>query len=413
MDHTCERGDEVESGTSDPILTSSSVTLSNPYMLQPEGGFQPPPVNRVARIGPNQIDPIQLGRIESPPLSLVHDSTLQFLQFNCMTGFGPNGTPNRVIGWAHPDLIKLLQHAGSTIYVDISFRRLPPGFEQCITLVVHDKPSEFSVPVFYILCTTRTLDSYRNALYFVAQATQLKLNPDEVLCDFDSDLLNALQMQFPNAVVKGSVYHFKKACRTRMDQLEISEEAINIAMEKGVLDMLVSISPDRVASAGIAWVKKQIKTKCAGGGVPYTQDQWRSFWVYFRRIWILRFPPNVWNMHGLNSSIIARTSNPLQQFLRELDGAFRLPDPSLQLFVATIERIARHHVADIGAETTTLPSAVEVHSDEETSSHEGSFGSNGDDDDDDDIRFIKTEASRGHGNVVDTIDGDEHKEEVD
>lgn len=114
-----------------------------------------------------------------------------------------------------------------------------------------------------------------------------------------------------------------------MERLEISEEATNIAMQKGVLDMLVSIPPDRVATAGIAWVKQQIMMKCDGAGVPYAQEKWRSFWVYFRRVWIAQFPPAVWSLHGLSDSIISRTSNPLEQFHRELDAAFTLPDPGL------------------------------------------------------------------------------------
>ncbi|EGZ19801.1 hypothetical protein PHYSODRAFT_492849 [Phytophthora sojae] len=317
-----------------------------------------------------------------------------------MNGYGPDNTPKRVIGWAHPHLVELLKHAGSTIYVDTSLRRLPPGFEQCLALVVHDKPSGFFVPVFYVLCTLRSVATYRSALGFIAGSTGRKFKPEEVVCDFDGDLLSALRAEFPNAVVKGAVHLFKKACRTRMERLEISEEATNIAMQKGVLDMLVSIPPDRVATAGIAWVKQQIMMKCDGAGVPYAQEKWRSFWVYFRRVWIAQFPPAVWSLHGLSDSIISRTSNPLEQFHRELDAAFTLPDPGLPFFVATIEKMARRHVADLAAETTTLPRAVEVFSDEEDSSDEESTEDDLDgDDDDDSVEFTKPESPRGHESV--------------
>ncbi|ETP50138.1 hypothetical protein F442_04459 [Phytophthora nicotianae P10297] len=356
----------------------------------------------MVRVGPSQIDPILLGRIENPPLSLVRNSTLQFFQFNCITGYEPKNTPNRVIGWAHPYLIELLKHADSTLYVDTALRRLPPGSEQCMALVMYEKTSGFFVPAFYVLCTTRALTSYRNALYFIVQATRRKLKPQEVVCSFDNELYRALQLQFPNAVVKGSVYLFKKACQTRMEQLEMSEEAINIAMEKGVLDMLASITPDRVASAGIAWVKQQIKNKCITTGIPYSRDQWSSFWVYFRRVWISQFSPAMWNMHGLNNSIITRTNNPLEHFQRELENSFTAPDPGLQFFVATIERMARRYVADLAGETTTLPSAVEVYSEMEAASDEESGGElSGDEDDDEDVDFIKSESPRGHDVICD------------
>ncbi|KAE8894615.1 hypothetical protein PF003_g21464 [Phytophthora fragariae] len=158
-DHTCERGDHLASETSDLTnsVTPDTVTTGHPYMVPTQGGFQPPPVNRVARAGPGQIDPNDLARIESPPLLFVRNSTLNFFQFNCMSGYGPDNTPNRVIGWAHPHLVELLKHAGSTIYVDTSCRHLPPGFGQCLALVVYNKPSGFFVPVYYVLCTLRTM----------------------------------------------------------------------------------------------------------------------------------------------------------------------------------------------------------------------------------------------------------------
>ncbi|KAE8969959.1 hypothetical protein PF005_g24972 [Phytophthora fragariae] len=402
-DHTCERGDHLASETSDLTnsVTPDTVTTGHPYMVPTQGGFQPPPVNRVARAGPGQIDPNDLARIESPPLLFVRNSTLNFFQFNCMSGYGPDNTPNRVIGWAHPHLVELLKHAGSTIYVDTSCRHLPPGFGQCLALVVYNKPSGFFVPVYYVLCTLRTVRAYRNAISFIVGSTRRKLKPDEVVCDFDGDLMSALQAEFPNAVVKGAVHLFKKTCRSQMERLEISEEAANIAMQKGVLDMLVSIPPDRVATAGIAWVKQQIKAKCAGAGMPYAQEQWRSFWVYFRRIWITQFPPALWNLHGLSNSIIARTSNPLEQFHRELDAAFTSQDPGLLFFVATVEKMARHHVADLAAETTTLPSAVEVFSEGEASSDEESIGDESDgDDDDDNVESFKCEPPLGRQSSV-------------
>uniref|UniRef100_H3GWZ2 FLYWCH-type domain-containing protein n=1 Tax=Phytophthora ramorum TaxID=164328 RepID=H3GWZ2_PHYRM len=413
IEHTCERGDDIELQTPDPTTSGQNllpVSHLAAEVTAAQNVFQPPVFTPAARNLAIQIDPNLLGQIEMPPLSLVRNTTMNFFHFNCMNGYGANNTPNRVIGWAHPHLLELLKHANSTIYIDTSFRRLPPGFELFCAVVVHDKPSGFFVPVFYVLGSTRTLRIYRNALSFIIQATRRKLNPAEVVCDFDVELHSALQAQFPNAVVRGSVYLFKHDCRARMERLQISEEAVNIAMEKGVLDMLVSIPPGRVATAGIAWVTQQIKTKCVGAGVPYAQDQWRSFWVYFKCIWTIQFPPAMWNLHDVSSSIIARTSNPLQQFHRELDSAFASPDPGLLFFVATIERMARRHVADLAAETTTLPRRVEVFSEEEHSSHEG-VESDGDDDTDDGL--FKIESSCGHEGGVNRNEENESEEAFD
>ncbi|CAH0482420.1 unnamed protein product [Peronospora belbahrii] len=167
----------------------------------------------------------------------------------------------------------------------------------------------------------RTLSAYCNALSFIVQSTGRKLQPDEIVCNFDTDLFKALHGRFPIAIVRGSMYRLKQACRTKMEQLKISDDAINLAMEKGVLDMLATIPSGRVATAGISWVKQQMKTKCASANVPYMQSQWRLFWLYFRNTWCRQFSPEVWNMHGLSNRIIARTNNPLEQLQKEVDVA--------------------------------------------------------------------------------------------
>jgi hypothetical protein len=411
IDHTCAREDHVAPETPEPCEAPG----------QDRDAFQPaattpfqPLIAPLFRLGPNQIDPVLIRDIESPPLSLVCGSALNFLQFNCMSGYDADKTPNRVIGWAHPHLMKLLKHEGSTVCVDTSLRRLPPGFEQSIVLAAHDKPSGLFVPVFYVLCTTRTQSAYHNAISLIVQATRRKLKPEEVVCAFDNQLINVLQAQFPNAVVKGSVFLFKQACRAQMDGLGIQEEAANIAMEKGVLDMLVSVRPDRIATAGIAWVKKQIKTKCADAGVPYEQDPWCSFWINFRRTWITQFSPAVWNVHGMSNSVITRTTNPLKNFHRELNPACATRDPDLPFFVATIEKMTRCHVADLAAETTTLPEAVDVNSEVEEESPSSDDGCSGTESEvGDNGVFVKMEPSGSHEQCEDDDLREAQSEDVD
>ncbi|KAG7387240.1 hypothetical protein PHYPSEUDO_014525 [Phytophthora pseudosyringae] len=87
---------------------------------------------------------------------------------------------------------------------------------------------------------------------------------------------------------------------------------------------------------------------------------------------------------------------------RELDAAFAAPDPGLQFFVATIERMARRHVADLAAETTTLPNAVEVHSEVEAPSDSGTESDSGE-------SVITTEPSQGHDGSSDEDESGEER----
>ncbi|GMF52828.1 unnamed protein product [Phytophthora fragariaefolia] len=65
---------------------------------------------------------------------------------------------------------------------------------------LHDRTSGVFVPVFYALSTSRTGDSYWDMIQFIVQAMDQQIDPAEIVCDFEAALMDALQMQFPNAI---------------------------------------------------------------------------------------------------------------------------------------------------------------------------------------------------------------------
>ncbi|OWZ08139.1 hypothetical protein PHMEG_00019363 [Phytophthora megakarya] len=121
------------------------------------------------------------GLTEAPVVRRVHHSRNQHYSGNV------HGSVERIFGWAHPALVALLRYHGTTIFVDCTFRCVPTGYAQCVVFMVHDHASGVFVPVFYILTTGQ------------------QIKPTEVVCDFEPGLMNALQSQFPNAIVIGCV----------------------------------------------------------------------------------------------------------------------------------------------------------------------------------------------------------------
>lgn len=285
------------------------------------------------------------GMIEQPPLSLVSGSDLPFFQFHFITpNADPTRPPNRIIGWAHPTLVNLLRYHSVSLFIDGTFRCVPRKFAQCIVIMVHDRASGLFVPVFYILTTARTGDTYWDLLHLVVQATDQQLAPADVICDFEAGLIGAITSQFPDSNVIGCLFHLKQAVQRRMKKLRIPAPEISIAMTKGVFDMLTVINPDQIVSHGLHWVRKTIKTKCEGAGIAYSKAKWKSFWVYFTRTWVDTFEPALWNVFGLDNHLVARTNNPLERFNRELNTAFQSPHPSLPVFVAKINEMSASYV---------------------------------------------------------------------
>ena len=74
--------------------------------------------------------------LESPPLSMVHNGTRLFLQFNSCISNLANNTYDRVIGWGNPALFGLLRINMCQLFIDGTFSIVPYPFYQCLVLMV-------------------------------------------------------------------------------------------------------------------------------------------------------------------------------------------------------------------------------------------------------------------------------------
>ncbi|KAE9113789.1 hypothetical protein PF007_g10615 [Phytophthora fragariae] len=180
-------------------------------------------------------------------------------------------------------------------------------------------------------------------VHFVVQRTDQQLEPAEVVCDFESALIDAMQTQFPNAIVIGCLFHLKQALRRAMKRFLIPEEVCSIAMTRGVLDMLTVMEQSLIEN-GIKWVKREIRQRCDAAGIEYSKSKWRVFWDYFQRTWIELYDVSVWNVAGLNNELVARTNNPLERFNRELNDRFPKPRPSMATFVGVVKTLSAEYV---------------------------------------------------------------------
>ncbi|KAJ8535238.1 hypothetical protein ON010_g13500 [Phytophthora cinnamomi] len=280
---------------------------------------------------------------------MIEGKSLSFFQFHqSRPKSDPTSKPDRIIGWAHPELRQLLLYNGVSLFLDGTFRCVPTEFKQCMVLMVHDQASDLFVPVYFVLCTSKAQDMYLDTLELIHKDTAEKLNPCDIVCDFELPLINAVEKLFPNAEVIGCLFHFKQAVRGRKKTTYHNPEAeIRIAMQKVVLAVQTVIDPELVPRQGIRWVKRTIRDRCAAAGVTYTRSKWRRFWGYFRATWLDRYNVEAWNVFLLENSLVARTNNPLVRFNRELNQAFPSPHPNIATFVRVIRDISQNYVAKL------------------------------------------------------------------
>ncbi|GMF37841.1 unnamed protein product [Phytophthora fragariaefolia] len=176
---------------------------------------------RVSRVRREYFGGSMHGLVEVPPLSLVQGSAMSFFQFHRVYAHkGSNDTKvERLIGGGHPVIIDKLKNKGATVFVDGTFRCVPQPFYQCVVIMVHDQASDCFLPAFYVLCSSKESGMYCNVIDHVIQATDQKLNPAKVICDFESGLIKAMLTQFPDAKVSGCYFHFKQALGRQMKKL--------------------------------------------------------------------------------------------------------------------------------------------------------------------------------------------------
>ncbi|DAZ97548.1 TPA: hypothetical protein N0F65_003034, partial [Lagenidium giganteum] len=199
----------------------------------------------------------------------------------------------RVISWAHPELLRFLKYKQTTGFLDGTFRCVPRGFYQVLVFMVYHHESDCYVPVFHILCTSK-IEIYQ------------KLDPAEVVCDLEAGLINAAKVQCPQSRVV--LCHFKQAARRSMKELRVHEAEVNIAMSRGVLYMLTVIDPGTILTPGIRWVHHLIQRRRDAECILHSTDKWHQFWRNFRRTWLTKYPPALWNVHTIHHDLIMRTN---------------------------------------------------------------------------------------------------------
>ncbi|OWY92442.1 hypothetical protein PHMEG_00038566 [Phytophthora megakarya] len=170
--------------------------------------------------------------------------------------------------------------------------------------MVRDAASRVFVPVFYNLTTNRTAPTYRRLLKFINDTADQQIQPGSSVVDFEQALIDSVQGQFTEARIVGCLFHWSKLCA--------------------------------VVSAGYECPK--MKLDCRHVDCCYLQDKlirmtlpgWNGRCVHFAinaafTTLIVLFPPEVWNVHGMDLQVVSRTNNPLERFNRELNASITAP----------------------------------------------------------------------------------------
>uniref|UniRef100_H3H7V2 MULE transposase domain-containing protein n=1 Tax=Phytophthora ramorum TaxID=164328 RepID=H3H7V2_PHYRM len=210
----------------------------------------------------------------------------------------------RMLGFAHPDLMRLMKYEGVTLFVDGTFKVTPRPFKQTL-------------------------------IWIQVQCNQ-QWAPSAVLCNFEAALQQGVRGYFPSAFIVGCLFHWEQALRRKTISLGIPADQISLAMKPGSLDTLTLVPEDLILCKAVPYVVKRLYAKLDIRGV---KTKWDKFWTYFKNTWTILYKSSFWNISAMveaHASLVNRTNNPLEAYNRVLATRFGTTHPPLLSFINEI-----------------------------------------------------------------------------
>ncbi|XP_003382093.1 conserved hypothetical protein [Trichinella spiralis] len=101
--------------------------------------------------------------------------------------------------------------------MDGTFKIVPQWYQQLFT--IHVFVAGKLVPAVYCLCTGKDIGTCGyifQALIDKAAVLEVVLNPDTIICDFETALIPAIRGYFPNTRVQGCYFYFCQAVHRKV-----------------------------------------------------------------------------------------------------------------------------------------------------------------------------------------------------
>ncbi|KRZ66472.1 hypothetical protein T10_8692, partial [Trichinella papuae] len=202
-----------------------------------------------------------------------------------------------ILVFAMGSKIRLLA-AWRTWGMDGTFNVVPQWYQQLFTIYVFVAGK--LVPAVYCLCTGKDIGTYRyvsQALLNKAAVLRLNLNPETIICDFETALITAILDHFLNTRVHGCDLHFCQAEHMKLSDLGLKTRYRTQEETKRKIRMVLD-----TAFLPVPHVHTGVYLLEAGA-----MSALSASFQYFRQEWMTSERLPLWNVHNVN----IRTNNHL------------------------------------------------------------------------------------------------------
>ena len=157
-------------------------------------------------------------------------------------------------------------------------------------------------------------------------ALKYRWKPAVVVVDYEKALLNSVAYQFPGSKTVGCYFHYRQALQRKLAKFGVAGRMAEEIMAR--LEALTAVEDREFLN----------ELECLERDPEFASAASSRFFLYFRRTWIVRFPPSLWrNVASDPEDNGARTNNCLERYNRRLGEVFLNAHPSLSAFVAAIQ----------------------------------------------------------------------------
>ena len=130
---------------------------------------------------------------------------------------------SRIIAYSSDQQLRHLANA-STWYMDGNFKMSPQGFKQLY--VIHASMGESSVPAVFAFLERKNQAAYKELFEAIEDKLldmNLTVDPDKVICDFESALIQAVGNIFGDVDIQGCFFHLTQSTWRKIQDLRLVE----------------------------------------------------------------------------------------------------------------------------------------------------------------------------------------------
>lgn len=219
------------------------------------------------------------------------------------------------------ETIKNVRH----FFADGTFKSVPPPFKQLYT--VHGLTTAHITPLIYCLLPNKEQYTYER-LFGMIKARIPDMNPEIFQTDYEMAAMNALQITFPTANIKGCFFHYAQALHKKAKQLHLFNNK-TIALFVALAHLPATLMPE-----GFLSIQFEVLSNVEG---------WNDFVNYFLKQWM---DPKL--IHAVSCfDNPHRTINAVEGWHSRLNKIIKRKKPNLFPFIKSIKNESIKYDHDI------------------------------------------------------------------